>query len=88
MLRMATAEAVKRMQTRAAAAEQMILLLRRQVEEVKRVAAASTFEGEIEALKRENDALRGQIQEQKDRLVKEEVARGGVQVQAPSLGEF
>ncbi len=78
MLRMAAAEAIKRMETRATAAEQMIQLLRGQIAEVRRAAAASTFEGEVEALRKENEDLRKQIQAQKERLTQAEVANGGV----------
>ncbi len=83
MLRMCLDKAAMvRMETRAVAAEQMIQLLRRQIQELRQVAGASTFEGEIDAIKRENQQLRQQIQGQKEELIRAEVANGVTQVLA------
>ncbi len=55
MLRMCLDKAaMMRMETWSVVAEQMIQLLRRQVQELRQAAGALTFEGEIDAIKREN----------------------------------
>jgi aminoacyl tRNA synthase complex-interacting multifunctional protein 1 len=78
---MASTDAIKRMETRAAAAEQLISILRQQIDQI-RVAtdARPTFEQEVEMLKKENGQLKGQIEEWKTKLVKAENAHGITQV--------
>lgn len=80
---MATAEVIKRLSTRATAAEQMIQLLRRQIEEVKAAQGQNVGNDaakEVQALRRENAQLKAQIEEWKGKLTSAEAANGIVQV--------
>ena len=78
---MASAEAVKRMETRAAAAEQLIAVLKGQINEIQRVAKATpTYAQEIEMLKKENGQLKEEISDWKSRLIQAEVANNVPQI--------
>ncbi len=84
------AEAIRRLASRAATTDQLISALRTQIRELSTNASGEgagcpyqTFEAEIASLRKENDALRKQIDDQKEALVKAEVANGVPQVKAP-----
>lgn len=78
---MATAEVIKRLSTRATAAEQLIQLLKKQIEEVKLSQGASgNYAQEIQKLKLENAQLKTQVEEWKGKLEAAEGASGVQQV--------
>lgn len=82
---MASAEAVKRMESRAAAAEQLIAILRAQINEIRVVSESKpTFEQEMASLRKENSALKGQIDEWKAKLTTVESEHGVPQVNSPA----
>ena len=79
---MATAEVIKRLSTRATAAEQMIQLLKKQIDEVRLSGSMSggNHAQEIQNLKRENAQLKAQVEEWKGKLVAAEKSAGIQQV--------
>ena len=84
---MATAEVIKRLSTRATAAEQMIQLLRRQIEEIKvSQGSAGSADQEIQKLKVENSQLKAQVAEWKSKLIAAESANGIKQVSSNISG--
>ena len=78
---MASAEAVKRMETRAAAAEQLIAVLKGQIDEIQRVTQSTpSYSQEIEMLKTENSQLKAEILTWKSKLVQAEVGHNVPQI--------
>jgi len=68
--KLASADSIKRMETRAAAAEQLVFLLKKQIGEIKAVAQITpSYADEIELLKKENTNLKVQIGEWKEKLI-------------------
>ena len=83
---MATAEVIKRLSTRATAAEQMIQLLRRQIDEIKvSQGSAGSADQEIQKLKVENSQLKAQVAEWKSKLIAAESANGIKQVSSSNI---
>ncbi len=79
---MATAEVIKRLATRATAAEQMIQILTKQISEIKASGGAGgNVAQEMQQLKTENAQLRSQVEEWKNKLIAAEKANGIVQVE-------
>ena len=73
-LKMASSDVIKRLETRAVAAEQLIKMLRTQIHEIKSFStngnsSSSSEEKEIEALRIENANLKKKILDQKNLLV-------------------
>lgn len=86
-LKMASADVVKRLETRAVAAEQLIKMLRTQIQEINSFStnqnsSGSSEQKEIESLTIENANLKKKIQEQKDLLIAAESNMGIKQVQS------
>ena len=86
-LKMASADVIKRLETRAVAAEQLINMLRTQIQEIKSFSTSpnssgSNEEKEIESLTIENANLKKKIEEQKNLLIAAESNVGIKQVQS------
>lgn len=81
---MATAEIIKRLSTRATAAEQMIQLLKKQIDQVRACNQSGGYAQEIQSLRQENAQLKAQVEEWKGKLVAAEKAAGIQQVSATS----
>ena len=79
---MAAAEVIKRLSSRATAAEQMIQILRKQVEEIRSNQGSGNYSQEIQKLKRENAQLKSQVDEWKGKLIATEKAAGITQVES------
>ena len=80
---MASNDVVKRLETRAAAAEQMIQLLRQQIAEIKQVSGTVDYQAEIESLRKENVVLKKDVESWKSKLVCAEKAGGVPQIPVP-----
>ena len=85
-LKMASGDVIKRLETRAVAAEQLIKMLRAQIQEIKSFStnqnsSGSNEEKEIESLTIENANLKKKIMEQKNLLIAAETKMGIKQVQ-------
>lgn len=85
-LKMASGDVIKRLETRAVAAEQLIKMLRAQIQEIKSFStnqnsSGSNEEKEIESLTIENANLKKKIMEQKNLLISAEAKMGIKQVQ-------
>ena len=87
MLRMSAGSLLLRLETRATEAEKMLALLRTQVGELTRAAETNSFQGQVEAIKRENEQLRRDIQKQKEKLIRAERDNGVMQVMEDQKGE-
>lgn len=86
-LKMASADVIKRLETRAVAAEQLINMLRTQIQEIKSFSTSQNSSGsneekEIESLTIENANLKKKIEEQKNLLIAAESNVGIKQVQS------
>ena len=86
-LKMASADVIKRLETRAVAAEQLINMLRTQIQEIKSFSTSQNSSGsneekEIESLTIENAKLKKKIEEQKNLLIAAESNVGIKQVQS------
>ena len=86
-LKMASADVIKRLETRAVAAEQLINMLRTQIQEIKSFSTSQNSSGsneekEIESLTIENANLKKKIEEQKNLLIAAESNLGIKQVQS------
>ena len=88
LTKMASQEAMQRLTTRAAAAEQLIAVLKRQIEEIRKVSEPVNYDAEIEGLKRENAKLAGDISAWKAKLESAESANGVVQVHVKGEGDL
>jgi len=81
---MAAAEVIKRLSTRATAAEQMIQLLRKQVDGIRQssgcAAGSANYAQEIQNLKRENNQLKEQVEQWKGKLISAEKSSGTQQI--------
>ena len=91
-LKMASADVVKRLETRAIAAEQMIQMLSSQINEIRSFSSNkkptfSTEHNEIKALSIENAQLKKKIEEQKKLLVAAETKAGIKQVSSQTTGK-
>ena len=90
-LKMATSDVVKRLETRAIAAEQMIEMLRSQIHEIRSFSSherptCSIEEKEIQTLSIENAGLKQKILEQKNLLIAAETKAGILQISSQSMG--
>jgi len=74
--KMASTEMMKRLETRASAAEQIITLLKDQIAEIKTCAQNNAYNGEIEQLKSENENLKIEIETWKKKLIEAEIKNG------------
>jgi len=74
--RMASADMLKRLETRATAAEQVISLLKDQIAEIKAAASTCAYNSEIESLKKENEKLKKDIDVWKSKLTQAEINNG------------
>jgi len=74
--RMASADMLKRLETRATAAEQVISLLKDQIAEIKAAASTCAYNSEIETLKKENEKLKKDIDVWKSKLTQAEIDNG------------
>jgi hypothetical protein len=91
-LKMATTDVVKRLETRAIAAEQMIQMLRSQIHEIRSFSTderstCSNEDKEIQALSIENAELKQKIAEQKNLLIAVETKAGILQVSSQAIGK-
>ena len=91
-LKMATTDVVKRLETRAIAAEQMIQMLRSQIHEIRSFSTderstCSNEDKEIQALSIENAELKQKIVEQKNLLIAVETKAGILQVSSQSISK-
>ena len=89
--KMASADVVKRLETRAIAAEQMIQMLRSQINEIRQFSTdknslGSNEDKEIQTLSTENAELKKKILEQKNILIDVESKHGITQVSSNSIG--
>lgn len=73
---MASSEMIKKLETRALAAEQIINLLKEQMMEIKASAQNSAYSAEIEQLKAENAKLKGDIELWTKKLTQAEINNG------------
>ena len=91
-IKMASADVMKRLETRAIAAEQMIQMLRSQINEIKSFStegnSCSNEDNEIQNLATENEQLKKQILAQKNLLVAAESKAGISQVTSQLKGIF
>ena len=92
-LKMASGDVIKRLETRAVAAEQLIKMLRAQIQEIKSFStnqnsSGSNEEKEIESLTIENANLKKKIMEQKNLLISAEAKMGIKQVQTGKYNLF
>jgi aminoacyl tRNA synthase complex-interacting multifunctional protein 1 len=74
--KMASSEMIKKLETRAMAAEQIISLLKDQMFEIKASAQNSAYSAEIEQLKAENSKLKDDIQLWTKKLTQAEINNG------------
>ena len=92
-LKMASIETVKKLETRAVAAEQLIQMLRSQINEIRSFSNQEKSQGsnedqEIKTLALENAQLKQKILEQKALLVAAEAKAGVKQVTSDIGGRF
>jgi len=76
LVRMASADMLKRLETRATAAEQVISLLKDQINEIKVAATTSAYSSEMESLRKENEKLKSDIEAWKKKLTQAEINNG------------
>jgi len=80
LVRMASAEAIAKLETKAVAAERLIKILRQQISQVKIAQASQTSDGgfsqEIVQLRQENETLKSDVAVWKAKLTAAEVANG------------
>lgn len=81
---MATNEVLSRIKTNAITAEEMIKKLKFEVAEVKSLSSQEKNKARVKAIEAENEQLRKEIDEWKDKLIKLEIANGIQQVPLPS----
>ena len=92
-LKMTSIETVKKLETRAVAAEQLIQMLRSQINEIRSFSNQEKSQGssedqEIKTLALENAQLKQKILEQKALLVAAEIKAGVKQVTSDVRGKF
>ena len=92
-LKMTSIEAVKKLETRAVAAEQLIQMLRSQINEIRSFSNQEKSQGssedqEIKTLALENAQLKQKILEQKALLVAAETKAGVKQITSDIQGRF
>eukprot|EP00094_Tigriopus_californicus_P001368 TCALIF_01324-PA protein Name:"Similar to MPI Mannose-6-phosphate isomerase (Macaca fascicularis)" AED:0.15 eAED:0.15 QI:2/0/0/1/0.75/0.8/5/0/691 len=83
VIKMASSDALKRMEAQANAADQLISVLKKQIQEIKCVAQNVDFDSEIKTLKSENLSLKTEIDTWKGRLIAEETKKGVPQYPVP-----
>ncbi|XP_046419265.1 aminoacyl tRNA synthase complex-interacting multifunctional protein 1 [Neodiprion fabricii] len=76
---MASANVIKRLESKASAAEQIIAELKREVDQLKK-GTKETYINETDVLSLENQLLRGEIEKYKNELVRLEMNRGVKQI--------
>ncbi|KAJ4451594.1 hypothetical protein ANN_03063 [Periplaneta americana] len=82
--KMTTSERLSRLETRAITAEELIKTLKYEVAEVKKLSAQENNKARIKELETENEQLKKEIEDWKNKLIKLEIASGIKQVPLPS----
>jgi len=81
--KMASAEVLQKLETRAVAAEKLISMLKLQIAEAKEVQkqkGSAASDAELETLRAQNASLKSEIETWKGKLVQAEIANGKIQV--------
>ena len=91
LFKMASAEILKRLETRAVAAEQMIQALRLKINEIRLTTEKSSSiieDNELRTLTMENEQLKKEVLAQKSRLIVAETEVGISQMPSSNSGKF
>ncbi|KAK7870278.1 hypothetical protein R5R35_001005 [Gryllus longicercus] len=82
--KMASADLLRRLETRAVAAEQLIDTLKKEVAELKKVHDVHSKENELSRLHKENEQLKKEVETWKARLIQLEISQNIEQIEIPA----